>query len=62
MRMHRFHIFLMAENDFRLFPMTDSAARLREKRRKHVEKYMRDTAPEKYYDLLIPDFDVGCKV
>lgn len=52
----------MAENDFRLFPMTDSAARLREKRRKHVEKYMRDTAPEKYYDLLIPDFDVGCKV
>ncbi|KAK5790837.1 hypothetical protein VI817_008124 [Penicillium citrinum] len=61
MRMHRFHIFLMAENDFRLFPMTDSAARLREKRRKHVEKYMRDTAPEKYYDLLIPDFDVGCK-
>ena len=22
---------------------------------------MRATAPEKYHDLLIPDFDVGCK-
>lgn len=62
MRLHRFHIFLLAENEFRLFPMTKAAARLREKRREMVEKYMRDTAPAKYHDLLIPDFDVGCKV
>ncbi|KAJ5555993.1 flavoprotein [Penicillium frequentans] len=61
MRLHRFHIFLIAENDFRLFPMTKSAARLREKRRQKVEKYMRATAPAKYHDTLIPDFDVGCK-
>ncbi|KAL2827500.1 hypothetical protein BJY01DRAFT_255663 [Aspergillus pseudoustus] len=61
MKLHRFHIFLIAENDFRLFPMTKGAARLREKRRRQVEKYMRETGPEKYHDLLIPDFDVGCK-
>ncbi|KAG2019071.1 hypothetical protein GB937_005362 [Aspergillus fischeri] len=62
MRLHRFHIFLIAENDFRLFPMTKGAAKLREKRRRQVEKYMREAGPEKYHDLLIPDFDVGCKV
>ncbi|KAB8221580.1 hypothetical protein BDV33DRAFT_190345 [Aspergillus novoparasiticus] len=61
MRLHRLHIFLVAENDFRLFPMTKGAARLREKRRKQVEKYMREASPRKYHDLLIPDFDVGCK-
>jgi hypothetical protein len=42
--------------------MTKGAARLREKRRRQVERYMRDAGPEKYHDLLIPDFDVGCKV
>ncbi|QRD83867.1 putative monooxygenase [Aspergillus flavus] len=61
MKLHRLHIFLVAENDFRLFPMTKGAARLREKRRKQVEKYMREASPRKYHDLLIPDFDVGCK-
>lgn len=62
MRLHRFHVFLIAENDFRLFPMTKGAAKLREKRRRQVEKYMREAGPEKYHDILIPDFDVGCKV
>ena len=62
LQLHRFHIFLMAENDFRLFPTTKGAAKLRQKRRKDVEKYMRKAGPEKYHDLLIPDFDVGCKV
>ncbi|KAF2182322.1 FAD/NAD(P)-binding domain-containing protein [Zopfia rhizophila CBS 207.26] len=59
--LHRLHIFLLAESDFRLFPMTRAAARLRETRRAKVESYMRNTAPEKYHDLLIPDFDIGCK-
>ena len=51
----------MAGNDFRLFPMTKAAAKRRESRRKVTETYMRETAPEKYHDLLIPDYDVGCK-
>lgn len=62
MRLHRFMIFLVAENDFRLFPMTKGAARLREARRRSVESYMRKLAPAKYHGLLIPDFDIGCKV
>ncbi|KAL4986829.1 hypothetical protein BDW68DRAFT_178425 [Aspergillus falconensis] len=57
MRLHRFHIFLIAENNFRMFPMTKGAARLREKRRRQVENYMRGAGPEKYHDLLILDFD-----
>ena len=62
MQLHRFHLFLMAESDFRLFPMTKAAARLREQRRKNSEQYMRETAPTKYHDILIPDTEVGCKV
>ncbi|KAJ9266930.1 hypothetical protein DTO195F2_865 [Paecilomyces variotii] len=61
MRLHRFHVFLVAENGWRLFPMTKSAARFREKTQRTIENYMRKTAPEKYHDILIPDFDVGCK-
>ncbi|KAB8225911.1 hypothetical protein BDV33DRAFT_163464 [Aspergillus novoparasiticus] len=61
LKLHRLHIFLLAENGFRLFPMTDRAARLRQKRRIEVEKYMKETAPAKYHDILIPDFEIGCK-
>lgn len=53
MKLHRFHIFLLAENKFRLFPMTKAAAKLREKRRQRVVKYMRETAPAKYHPTLI---------
>lgn len=61
MLLHRFTIFLIAENGWRLFPMTNSAARLRQRRRRNVEKYMKETAPAKYHDLLIPKFEIGCK-
>lgn len=62
MQLHRFHLFLMAESDFRLFPMTKAAASLREQRRKDAEKYMQEIAPTKYHGILIPDTEVGCKV
>ncbi|GAM91709.1 hypothetical protein ANO11243_097620 [Dothideomycetidae sp. 11243] len=58
---HRMQIFCLAEWEFQTFPMTARAARMRSTRRKTVEGYMRDTAPAKYHDLLIPDFDIGCK-
>ncbi|KAI9376741.1 monooxygenase [Aspergillus egyptiacus] len=61
MKLHRLQIFLVAEAELRLFPMTKTAARHRERRKQEAEKYMRETAPEKYHDILIPDFDVGCK-
>ncbi|KIV93232.1 hypothetical protein PV10_04462 [Exophiala mesophila] len=61
LRLHRFHIFLQAESQFKLFPLTEKAGRLRAAMRVQVQRYMRETAPEKYHDILIPDFDVGCK-
>ncbi|RAH47698.1 flavin-containing monooxygenase [Aspergillus brunneoviolaceus CBS 621.78] len=61
MRLHRLHIFLAAESDYFLFPMTKAAARWRAQRKIKLERYMRASAPAKYHDLLIPDFDVGCK-
>lgn len=61
LQMHRFHIFLYAERELPTFQMTSKGARLREKRRKFVEGYMRSAAPPKYHDILIPDFEIGCK-
>lgn len=59
--LQRFIVFCVAENTWRGFYMTDAAAKLREGRRKSAETYMRSSAPEKYHDLLIPDFEIGCK-
>ncbi|KAL1861656.1 hypothetical protein Daus18300_008772 [Diaporthe australafricana] len=57
----RLLVFLAAESSLRGFPLTDAARRFREEQRVKAERYMRSTAPEKYHDLLIPDFDIGCK-
>ncbi|KAL4770612.1 hypothetical protein BDW60DRAFT_218010 [Aspergillus nidulans var. acristatus] len=59
--LHRFAIYQGAEADWQLFPKTKSAAKYRQKRRREIEAYMRRAAPAKYHDLLIPDFEVGCK-
>ncbi|KAK9425036.1 putative L-ornithine N(5)-oxygenase [Seiridium unicorne] len=61
LQLFRFLVFAMAERQLRGLPMTESAARFREKMREKAEKYMRKTAPAKYHDILIPDFEVGCK-
>lgn len=61
MSLQRLLIFLVAENDLRGFPLTKAARRFRARQRVKAERYMRSTAPEKYHDLLIPDFEVGCK-
>ncbi|RKL41678.1 hypothetical protein BFJ72_g5570 [Fusarium proliferatum] len=61
MMIQRLLIFLFAEIELKAVPMTTSAAQFRQKRRAYAEKFMRDTAPAKYHDLLIPDFEIGCK-
>lgn len=61
MGLQRLLVFLAAENELRGFPVTETARRFRAGRRVKAEGYMRSTAPEKYHDLLIPDFEVGCK-
>lgn len=61
LRLHRFLIFWGAEQDFKLFPDTPVAEKLRAQRKLEVENHMRATAPKKWHELLIPDFEVGCK-
>jgi cation diffusion facilitator CzcD-associated flavoprotein CzcO len=57
----RFLVYILAEADWKGFKLDKSAAEFRAKKREEVEEYMRTTAPEKYHDLLIPDFEIGCK-
>ncbi|KAL2670113.1 hypothetical protein Neosp_014994 [[Neocosmospora] mangrovei] len=61
MTLQRLLVFLTAENELRGFPMTKSAAKFRQRRRRQAEQYMRCTAPAEYHNMLIPDFEVGCK-
>lgn len=59
--LERLIVFLVAENELRGFAMTKAGANFRRKRRTTAEKYMREAAPKKYHEILIPDFEVGCK-
>jgi cation diffusion facilitator CzcD-associated flavoprotein CzcO len=61
MLLQRFLVFLAAERSFTGFHMTARGAAFRRKKRAEVEAFMRRYAPEKYHDLLIPDFEIGCK-
>lgn len=60
-RLSRFLIFVFAEDQLRSFYMTWDGNRYRRKVTKEAEKYMREKAPARYHDMLIPDFEVGCK-
>ncbi|KAH7010550.1 monooxygenase [Ilyonectria destructans] len=59
--LQRLVTFLALENELRGFYMTAAGRMFRHSQRKVSEGYMRETAPKKYHDLLIPDFEVGCK-
>lgn len=61
MGLQRLLIFLAAEVNLLGFPLTEGARRFRARQRSRADKYMRSTAPAKYHELLIPDFEVGCK-
>ena len=61
MALQRFVIYCVTENSFRTFYMTESGTKFRRSRQAKAEKYMRQTAPEKYHDMLIPEWEIGCK-
>lgn len=61
MQIQRFLTFIKAEVEYIGFGDGKMAKAWRKKRQRQVEAYMRATAPKKYHDLLIPDFEVGCK-
>ncbi|KAL7947826.1 hypothetical protein V8C42DRAFT_351787 [Trichoderma barbatum] len=57
----RLSIFLMCEKNMKGFFMTKAGAAHRSYATAMAEKYIKETAPEKYHDMLIPDFEIGCK-
>ncbi|KAJ4208853.1 hypothetical protein NW759_013615 [Fusarium solani] len=57
----RLAVYLFTESEAKAFSMTESGRRFRERWQKVSETYIRETAPAKYHDLLIPDFEIGCK-
>lgn len=57
----RLVIFLGAENDWRGFLMTKDGERYRKSKERWAIRYTKKHAPEKYHDMLIPDFPFGCK-
>ena len=61
MLIQRFAIYLIAEHYARSVPMDKAAQKFRDREAARTARYMRSVAPAKYHDLLIPDFQVGCK-
>jgi cation diffusion facilitator CzcD-associated flavoprotein CzcO len=58
----RFLIFAGAEGDFlKLFPNTPYAQKHRKIYEEKVLKNMRKVVPEKYHEIMTPDYGVGCK-
>lgn len=54
-------MFWGSEYDFRIFGGSEWAAKERKKVEVELIKRIKATAPEKYHEILIPDYGVGCK-
>ena len=55
-------IFLLAEVDFFLmFPDTPTSQKARKRIEARLIDHMRKSVPEKYHEMLTPDYGVGCK-
>ena len=55
-------IFLLAEVDFFLmFPDTPRSHKARKRIEARLIDHMRKSVPEKYHEMLTPDYGVGCK-
>ncbi|CEN61240.1 hypothetical protein ASPCAL07902 [Aspergillus calidoustus] len=60
MRLFRLAIFLYLESYFITFNRR-AGKKIREKKMKAQTAYLKRTAPEKYYEALIPKIELGCK-
>ncbi|CUS12120.1 unnamed protein product [Tuber aestivum] len=60
-KFHRLLVFALLEWDFRLFPQSRFAQGQRDRAREYAIKCMHEKAPEKYHELLLPDYEVACK-
>ncbi|KAF2832951.1 FAD/NAD(P)-binding domain-containing protein [Ophiobolus disseminans] len=58
----RFAIFANSENLFlKIFPNTPSAEKNRKIYEEQTLQHMRKLVPEKYHEILTPDYGIGCK-
>ena len=61
-RSFRTLIFVAAEAEFfLLFKLTPAGAKARKNLEGKLLKHMKKSVPEKYHDILTPDYSVGCK-
>ncbi|GJJ09077.1 hypothetical protein Clacol_003299 [Clathrus columnatus] len=60
-RIIRSTLFITFEYQWLLFPMNKLGAGLRKRFENQSKAYIREVAPEKYQDILVPDWAVGCK-
>ncbi|CAK96948.1 uncharacterized protein An11g06510 [Aspergillus niger] len=57
----RFLIFLYLETSTPQFNLTKTGAKMRRETAEISERYVKENAPEKYWPLLLADYQVGCK-
>ena len=60
MRLYRFKLYADMEKDFAGFN-TETGRGIRNELKAGNEAYVKKTAPEKYWDALIPKHEIGCK-
>ncbi len=61
-RAYRTFLFCLTELDFQLiFTQRDIAAKTRKAQEVSLVKQMKKCVPEKYHEILTPDYGVGCK-
>lgn len=58
----RLLIFTVNETVFLTFKTTKAGGKERAASEKKVLEYMRSECPEKYHDLVLPKYPLGCKV
>lgn len=61
MRLHRWNIFWSIDSKSYSYRGTDAGVKQRLKEEEEARQYIYETAPKKYHDLLVPDFELGCK-
>ncbi len=57
----RLIIFLVYESRFRHFYLNSRGSRLRAIARQVSRTYIEDNAPQRFWSLVMPEYDVGCK-
>lgn len=58
----RLMIFIVCETTYITFRTSKTGMKERESSEKEILAYMKSQCPERYYDLVLPKFPLGCKV